>query len=154
MVGQFKKAYLHRPIKILHFLIPARIQKCLTLTPIQFLEKFMEILEWSTLQEQIQCCSILEEQKHRSLRQEPVSDTCKQHWQWGKGDWFQNLCEVLQLMFWKQHHKGENYSGIDLSVKIKETAKCLREMAYWLSVTSLVIFLSFENFSLILKLAA
>ena len=30
MVGQFKKAYLHRPIKILHFLTPARIQKCLT----------------------------------------------------------------------------------------------------------------------------
>ena len=30
MVGQFKKAYLHRPIKILHFLTPAKIQKCLT----------------------------------------------------------------------------------------------------------------------------
>ena len=30
MVGQFKKAYLHRPIKILHFLSPVRIQKCLT----------------------------------------------------------------------------------------------------------------------------
>ena len=30
MVGQFKKAYLHRPIKILHFLTPSRIQKCLT----------------------------------------------------------------------------------------------------------------------------
>ena len=30
MVGQFKKAYLHRPIKILHFLTPARIQKRLT----------------------------------------------------------------------------------------------------------------------------
>ena len=31
MVGQFKKAYLHkRPIKILHCLTPARIQKCLT----------------------------------------------------------------------------------------------------------------------------
>ena len=29
MVGQFKKAYLHRPIKILHFLTPARIQRCL-----------------------------------------------------------------------------------------------------------------------------
>ena len=27
MVGQFKKAYLHRPIKILYFLTPARIQK-------------------------------------------------------------------------------------------------------------------------------
>ena len=27
MVGQFKKAYLHRPIKILHFLTPARIKK-------------------------------------------------------------------------------------------------------------------------------
>ena len=30
MIGQFKKAYLHRPIKILHFLTTARIQKCLT----------------------------------------------------------------------------------------------------------------------------
>ena len=30
MVGQFKKAYLHRPIKILHFLTPAIIQKYLT----------------------------------------------------------------------------------------------------------------------------
>ena len=30
MVGQFKKAYLHRSIKILHFLTPARIQKCFT----------------------------------------------------------------------------------------------------------------------------
>ena len=29
-VGQFKRAYLHRPIKILHFLTPPRIQKCLT----------------------------------------------------------------------------------------------------------------------------
>ena len=29
MVGQFKKAYLHRPTKILYFLTPARIQKCL-----------------------------------------------------------------------------------------------------------------------------
>ena len=29
MVGQFKKAYLHRPIKILHFLTSARIKKCL-----------------------------------------------------------------------------------------------------------------------------
>ena len=28
-VGQFKKAYLQRPIKILHFLTSARIQKCL-----------------------------------------------------------------------------------------------------------------------------
>ena len=27
MVGQFKKVYLHRPIKILYFLTPARIQK-------------------------------------------------------------------------------------------------------------------------------
>ena len=30
MVGQFKKAYLHRPIKILDFLTPASSQKCLT----------------------------------------------------------------------------------------------------------------------------
>ena len=30
MVGQFKKVYLHRPIKILDFLTPARIQKYLT----------------------------------------------------------------------------------------------------------------------------
>ena len=30
MVGQFKKAYLQLPIKILHFLTPVRIQKCLT----------------------------------------------------------------------------------------------------------------------------
>ena len=29
MVGQFKKDYLHRPIKFLHFLTPVRIQKCL-----------------------------------------------------------------------------------------------------------------------------
>ena len=28
MVGQFKKAYLHRPFKILDFLTPARIQSC------------------------------------------------------------------------------------------------------------------------------
>ena len=28
IVGQFKRAYLHRPIKILRFLTPARIQKC------------------------------------------------------------------------------------------------------------------------------
>ena len=33
MVGQFKNAYLHRPIRVLHFLAPARIQKCLTLLP-------------------------------------------------------------------------------------------------------------------------
>ena len=30
MVEQFKKAYMHRPIKILHFLTPTRIKKCLT----------------------------------------------------------------------------------------------------------------------------
>ena len=30
MVARFKKAYLHRPIKIVHFLTSARIQKCLT----------------------------------------------------------------------------------------------------------------------------
>ena len=30
MVGQFKKAYLQRPVNILHFLTPAGIQKCLT----------------------------------------------------------------------------------------------------------------------------
>ena len=30
MVGQSKKAYLHRPIRIQHFLTPATIQKCLT----------------------------------------------------------------------------------------------------------------------------
>ena len=30
MVGQFKKAYLDTPIKILNFVTPARIQKCLT----------------------------------------------------------------------------------------------------------------------------
>ena len=51
----------------------------------QFLEKFLEILEWSTLYKQIrplpstQCCSILEEWQHRSLCEETVSDTCKQH---------------------------------------------------------------------------
>ena len=28
-VGQFRKTYLHRPVKTLHFLTPARIQKCL-----------------------------------------------------------------------------------------------------------------------------
>ena len=27
--------------------------------------------------------------------QETVSDTCKQHWFWGEGDWSQNLFEVL-----------------------------------------------------------
>ena len=30
MVGQFKKVYLHRPIKILQFLTLAKIQNCLT----------------------------------------------------------------------------------------------------------------------------
>ena len=30
IVGQFKKSYLHRKIKILRFLTPGRIQKCLT----------------------------------------------------------------------------------------------------------------------------
>ena len=30
MIGQFKKAYLYRPIKILHFLTPATILKYLT----------------------------------------------------------------------------------------------------------------------------
>ena len=30
MAGQFKKDYLHRTIKILHFLTRARVQKCLT----------------------------------------------------------------------------------------------------------------------------
>ena len=30
MAEQFKKAYLHRPIRILYFLTPARIQKYLT----------------------------------------------------------------------------------------------------------------------------
>ena len=30
MVGQFEKAYLHRPTKILHFLTPSGIQKCFT----------------------------------------------------------------------------------------------------------------------------
>ena len=30
MVGQFKQTYLHRPIKILHILTTAKIQKCLT----------------------------------------------------------------------------------------------------------------------------
>ena len=30
VVGQLKEAYLHKPIKILHFLTPARIQKGLT----------------------------------------------------------------------------------------------------------------------------
>ena len=32
MVGQFRKPYLHRPIKILHFLTPGRIQKRLNIT--------------------------------------------------------------------------------------------------------------------------
>ena len=27
--GQFKKTYVHRPIKVLHFPKPVRIQKCL-----------------------------------------------------------------------------------------------------------------------------
>ena len=55
------------------------------LRPSQFLKKFMKILEWFTLQKKIrplpptQCCSILAEQRHRSLCQETVSDTCKQH---------------------------------------------------------------------------
>ena len=30
MVGKFKKAYLHRPMKILHFVTPTRIQASLT----------------------------------------------------------------------------------------------------------------------------
>ena len=30
IVGQYKKAYLQRTIKILHFLTPMKIQKCLT----------------------------------------------------------------------------------------------------------------------------
>ena len=30
MFGQFKKAYLHKLIQVLHFLTPARFQKCLT----------------------------------------------------------------------------------------------------------------------------
>ena len=30
IIEQFKKAYLHRPIRILHFLTPATTQKCLT----------------------------------------------------------------------------------------------------------------------------
>ena len=30
MVAQFKKAYLHRPIRVQHFLTAAAIQKCLT----------------------------------------------------------------------------------------------------------------------------
>ena len=30
IVGQFEKVYLHKQIKILHFLTPARIQKYLT----------------------------------------------------------------------------------------------------------------------------
>ena len=56
------------------------------LRPSPFLEIFMEILEWSTLQKQIrslpptQCCSILTGKKNQSLCQETVSDTCKQHW--------------------------------------------------------------------------
>ena len=29
LAGQYKKTYLHRPIKILQFLTPGRIQKCL-----------------------------------------------------------------------------------------------------------------------------
>ena len=32
MVGQFRKPYLHRPIKILHFLTPGKIQKRLNIT--------------------------------------------------------------------------------------------------------------------------
>ena len=31
--------------------------------------------------------------------QETVSDTCKQHWQWGQRNWSQNLCEVLQSAY-------------------------------------------------------
>ena len=31
-VWQFKNIYLHRPIKILHFLTPARIKKCFNIT--------------------------------------------------------------------------------------------------------------------------
>ena len=30
IIGQFKKVFLHRLIKILHFLTPVRIQNCLT----------------------------------------------------------------------------------------------------------------------------
>ena len=46
------------------------------LRPTHLLETFLEILEWSTFQKQIkplppnQCCSILAEWQHRSLRQE------------------------------------------------------------------------------------
>ena len=45
-----------------------------------------------------QSCSMLKEWQHRSSCQQIVSDTCKQHWQWGKGDWSQNLCEVLHYL--------------------------------------------------------
>ena len=30
MIGRFMKTYLHRPIKILQFFTPGRIQKCLS----------------------------------------------------------------------------------------------------------------------------
>ena len=44
---QLKKAYLHKPIKILHFLIPARIQKCLT-----YLQNILAFLTTNHLQDE------------------------------------------------------------------------------------------------------
>ena len=45
MVGQFRKAYLYRPIKILHFLTPAKIKKCLT-----YFQNILDFLKINHLQ--------------------------------------------------------------------------------------------------------
>ena len=46
----------------------------------QFLEEFMEILELSTLQKEVSSLPLLNVAAYwKSLRQQPVSDTCKQH---------------------------------------------------------------------------
>ena len=56
MVGQFKKAYLHRPIKILHFLTLARIQKYL----LQFNIQIRRFEELQNFQNQIIPCNLPE----------------------------------------------------------------------------------------------
>ena len=58
----------------------------------------MEIVEWSYLHP-TQSCSILAEQRHRSLCQETVSDTCKQHY--GGRTIIKYLCVQYSEFMWR-----------------------------------------------------
>ena len=88
------------------FYLPNFLKFCVNIShkllrPSQFLEKFMEILEWSILQKEIRSLPLLNVAGYwKSSNTEACVEKLSQilannidHG--GEGDWSQNLCEVL-----------------------------------------------------------